>query len=356
LSTFVVVLAGGAGTRFWPSGRRARPKQLLPITGARSMLATTLERCAPLASPERTFVITNRIQLEATRKECPELPAESVVAEPAMRNTAAAIGLAAILVRRRDEDGVMIALPADHHIQPPEAFEACFLAAARRAAEADVLLTIGVRPTGPATGYGYIQSGEQVALVEGHGVHRVASFKEKPDAATAARFLAAGGYFWNAGTFVWRVSVLLEAFATHLPGHYALLEEIDAKLARGEPLGEEDYGRFDNVPIDYGIMEKARNVEVIPASFEWDDVGSWLAFDRLHEADEHGNIVKGTHVGVDTANCIVASKDHLVATVGVEDMIIVHTPDATLVCPKDRAEDVKQIVARLEELGLEDHL
>lgn len=356
LTTFVAVLAGGAGTRFWPSGRRARPKQLLPLTGGRSMLAETLSRCAPLAPPENTWVVTNRLQLEATRRECPELGPEQLVAEPAMRNTAAAIGLAALHARRRDPEGVMVVLPADHVIRPQDAFEACFRAAVRRATEADVLLTIGIQPTGPATGYGYIESGDEVASIDGHVVQRVASFKEKPNAATASEFIATGRYFWNAGTFVWRISTLLNAYQRHLPGHYEVLEAIDAGLDEGHSPDVEVYERFENIPIDMGIMERADNVEVIPALFEWDDVGSWLAVDRLNPRNDEGNVIRGEHAGVDTRNCIVISRNHLVATVGIEDMIVVHTPDATLICPKDRAEEVRDLVKRLADQGGEKYL
>jgi mannose-1-phosphate guanylyltransferase len=318
------------------------------------MLAETLERCAPLAPPNRTFVITNELQLDATRRECPALPPAHVLGEPEMRNTAAAIGLAALHVARIDPEGVMVVLPADHFIEPQDRFVASFQAAARRAAGADVLLTVGVRPTGPATGYGYIEAGEEVARVDGHPVLKAKSFKEKPGAAAAAAFIATGHYFWNAGTFVWRVPTLLEAFRLYLPGHHETLLRIRAGLERGETPRAEDYARFENVPIDMGIMEKARNVEVIPADFRWDDVGSWLAVGRLNPADASGNVARGVHIGIDTQNCIVFGKgDHVVATLGVEDLIIVHTPDATLVCPKSRAEEVRLIVRQLRERGLD---
>jgi mannose-1-phosphate guanylyltransferase len=354
LNTFVTILAGGAGTRFWPAGRRARPKQLLPFTSARSMLAETLARCAPLAPPDHTYVVTNRIQLDATRRECPSLRPEQVLGEPDMRNTAAAIGLAALHVARRDPDGVMVVLPADHFIDPPERFLSCFRAAVRRASEKPVLLTVGIRPTGPATGYGYIEAGEEVGRVDGHPILAVRSFKEKPSAATAAAFLAKGNYFWNAGTFVWHVRTLLDAFRAHLPGHADVLARIDASLAKGEAPRPEDYARFENIPIDMGVMERATNVETTPADFLWDDVGSWLAVDRLNTKDADGNVVRGLHAGIDTHNCIVfGNGDHVVATLGIDDLIVVHTPDATLICPKSRAEEVRQIVKQLEQRGLE---
>jgi mannose-1-phosphate guanylyltransferase len=271
-----------------------------------------------------------------------------------MRNTAAAIGLAALHVKRRDPDGVMIVLPADHFIAPVERFVACYRAAAQRAAEKPVLLTVGIRPTGPATGYGYIEAGEKVATVDGHPVLLVKTFKEKPGAAAAAAFIAKGNYFWNAGTFVWRVPTLIEAFERHLPRHFEILRRIEGCLAKGEEPRPEDYARFENVPIDMGILEKAGNVEVIPADFRWDDVGSWLAVDRLNPRDADGNVARGLHVGIDTHNCIVFGiDDHMVATLGIDDLIVVHTEDATLICPKSRAEDVRQIVKQIEQRGLE---
>lgn len=321
------------------------------------MLSETLERCANLAPPDRTFIVTNSEQVEATRAECSGLPGVQVLAEPMMRNTAAAIGLAAALLARRDPEAVMLVMPADHVIRPREVFEATFDAAATRAAEAGTLITVGIQPTGPATGYGYIEGGDVVTEVRGHPVRKVLSFKEKPDAATAAGFLATGGFFWNSGTFVWKATALMDALEAHLPGHFALLEELGDRLDRGEDISAEDYARFENVPIDIGVMERADNVEVIPGTFEWDDVGSWLAIDRLGRRDPAGNVTRGLHAAVDTENCIViGSEGHVVATVGLRDMIVVHTPDGTLVCPKDRAEEVREVVARLRADGLEEYL
>jgi len=360
VDTHVVIIAGGAGTRFWPAGRRARPKQLLPIAGSRTMLAATLDRCAGLAPPERTWVVTNELQAEATRRECPALPADHIIAEPAMRNTAAAIGIAAAALRRAigpGNDAVMVVMPADHVIRPQDLFERTFRAAIARAAEAPVLLTLGIRPTGPATGYGYIEGGGAVASVDGFAIHRVKSFKEKPDRATAAAFVASGRYWWNSGTFIWRLSTLLDAFRRHLPRHADLIDGIGLRLARGEGVPRAEYERFENVPVDIGILEKSDRVETIPATFEWDDVGSWLAVDRLNPRDAKGNIVRGRHIGIDTHQCIVMGSDHhVIATVGLEDLIIVCTPDATLICPKSRAEEVKKIVEGLAASGGEAYL
>ena len=357
MNLYVVVLAGGAGTRFWPGGRQARPKQLLRIASEKSMLAETIERCSGLAPPSHCYIVTNEIQVEATRAECPQVPPGQIIAEPMMRNTAAAIGLAAVSIHQRDPEGVMAVMPADHVISPRDVFESTFAAAARRAHEAQTLLTVGISPTGPATGYGYIEAGDVVAEVEGHAIRHVESFKEKPDAAAAAAFIATGRYYWNSGTFVWSAAALLDAFERHLPGHHQVLGRIARGFARGDGILADDYARFENVPIDIGVMEKADNAEVIPGAFEWDDVGSWLAIDRLHERDAQGNAVRGDHIAIDTRNCIVfGTPDHLVATLGLQDMIVVHTPDATLICPKHRAEEVKRVVERLREEGREEHL
>jgi len=357
VSIHVVILAGGAGTRFWPAGRHDRPKQLLPIASEHSMLRETLERCAPLAPAERTWIVTNDRQATDTQAEAPELPAAQILAEPHMRNTAAAIALAAARIARVDSDAIMVVLPADHVIRPPELFARTFEAAAQRARDAGTLITIGIEPSGPATGYGYIESGERVAEVEGFEVRSVKSFKEKPDARTAADFLAAGGYFWNAGTFVWSVAAFLDALGEHLPGHQKVLDAMAPELDAGSAPSAELYARFENVPVDIGIMERASNVEVIPAAFDWDDVGSWLALDRLRPRDGNGNVVTGEHVGIDTRDCIVIGRsDHVISTVEVADLIIVSTPDATLVCSKNRAEDVKKIVAELKAKGRDTYL
>jgi len=352
VNTHVVVLAGGAGTRFWPAGRRERPKQLLPVASEKTLLRETLDRCAPLAPPERTWIVANESQVSPTRDQA---EGARVVAEPEMRNTAAAIALAALLIERADGDGVMVVLPADHVIRPEDVFVATFQAAVKRARDADALLTVGIEPTGPATGYGYIESGEDVAEVDGFPVRAVESFKEKPDAATAVGFLEKGGYYWNAGTFVWRASVFREAVRKHLPGHEEVLQAIAKELDAGSEPSAAAYARFENVPVDIGILERAGNVEVVPAGFEWDDVGSWLALDRLRERDADGNVVRGPHVGIETSNCIVIGRPgHVTATLDVEDMIIVCTPDATLVAPKDRAEDVKLLVQELRDRGMDD--
>ena len=355
--THVVVLAGGAGTRFWPAGRRNRPKQLLAFATGKTLLRETLDRCTPLAPAARTWIITNESQVERTRQEAGELAPAQIVAEPGMRNTAAAIALAALLIERAEGDGVMIVQSADHVIRPPELFVRTFEAAAERARDAETLLTVGIEPTGPATGYGYIEAGETVAEVSGFPVRTVKSFKEKPDAPTAVRFLESGNYFWNAGAFVWRVSVLREAIRRHLPGHDEVLTAIGEELDRDGTISAETYSRFENIPVDIGILERADNVEVVPASFEWDDVGSWLALDRLRERDETGNVIRGRHVGIETRNCIVVGRDgHITATLDIEDLIIVTTADATLVAPKDRAEDVKKLVERIREKGWEEFL
>lgn len=348
---YLVVMAGGRGERFWPQSRLARPKHLLPIVGAKPMLTQTLDRLEGLLPRENIFVITNRQQREAVVEILPDLPSQNVVAEPIGRDTAAAVGLAATLVKERDPMGVFAILPADHVIHDRENFQAVLARAFEVAESAPVLVTIGIKPTGPATGYGYIQRGEPLEGAGGKDVFRVKRFVEKPDLDTAREYLASGDYFWNAGMFVWRVSAVDQAFADHAPDLKDGLDELDAGLIAGkalDPLLEEVYPKLKKISIDYAIMEKAENVVTIEASFDWDDVGEWPAVARHFDADAAGNVSRGeTVLEGCSGNIVVSEGDHLVAAVGVDDLIIIHTKEATLVCRKDQAQEIKKVVTRL---------
>lgn len=348
---FLVIMAGGRGERFWPQSRLRRPKHLLPIVGGKPMLTQTVDRLEGVVPTENLFVITNREQREAVLEVVPELPPENVVAEPVGRDTAAAVGLAAMLVGQRDPEGVFGILPADHVIRDAGNFRAVLRRAFAVAEATPVLVTLGIRPTNPATGYGYIQRGEALDPAEGGAVYGVRRFVEKPDLEKAKRYLASGDYFWNAGMFVWRVPVLGEAFAKHEPGLWQGLGRIGGRLANGEPLDAvlaSVYPELKRISIDYAVMEKAENVVTIETSFDWDDVGEWPAVARHFEADTDGNVARGNVVVQDGGNNIIVSEgEHLVAAVGVEDLIIIHTPDATLVCRKDQAQEIKKVVGRL---------
>jgi mannose-1-phosphate guanylyltransferase len=351
-------MAGGSGTRFWPDSRQSRPKQLLTMAGDRSLIQATFDRCRPMVTPERTWVVTNARQAEATRSQLPEVAAAHVLCEPCGRNTAPCVGLAALCVRQQDPDAVMIVTPADHVIQNAAAFgQAVDRAVALIDAEPSRLVLFGVRPSYPATGFGYIEQGE--LLTGGGDGRRVASFREKPDRDTAEQYVASGRFFWNCGIFVWRADTILNALARFEPQMHARLMSLaehvgrpgwDDALARAFP-------QLKSISIDYAVLEKADQLCLLEAPFDWDDVGSWQALARLHGHDSQGNTVVGAHCGVNTTGCIVRSSgEHLIATIGLHDFIVVHTPDATLVAPRNDEESVRQLVDLVRQSGYERYL
>ena len=352
-----VIMAGGAGTRFWPASRKGLPKQLLNLTGRETMIQATVGRLGDLAPAERVLVVTNQRLVDEVRRQLPQLPAASVLGEPCKRDTAPCVGLAAALIQKADADGVMAVMPADHVIGPDQKFQDAMRQAADLVAEDPTrIVTFGIRPTYPAESFGYIQRGESLAP---GGVYRVARFREKPDAATAKEYLASGEFYWNSGIFLWRADTILGALQQREPAMHERL------LAIGEAFGGSDFDavfqrEFEAIQgksIDYAVMEHYDNIVVLEAPFEWDDLGSWGALPRLVEADEQGNAALGRHVLVDSENCIVRTdNDHLVALLGVRDCIVVHTDDATLVARRDDEESVRKIVALLGEKGWEQYL
>ena len=356
-----VIMAGGSGTRFWPRSRRSWPKQLIQITGKETMIQQTVNRLLTDLPAESLMIITNGEQAEAMRKQLPLLKAEQVVAEPCGRDTAACIGLAAFIIRKSDPDGVMAVLSADHLISPPEEMTRCIREGARIASDHAALVTFGIKPTGPRVEYGYIRRGEALTGAKNRGLSafKIAEFKEKPDRAQAEQFMSTGEYYWNSGNFVWRVSDIVEAIRRYLPELYEGLEKIEAALGTPEQdaIMADEYPRLPRISIDYGVMERSPNAAVVEATFEWDDVGSWESIARHYPADEHGNVVTAEHMGIDTGRCIlVGGEGHLLATLGVRDLIIVHTPDATLVCDRSRAPEVKELVNLIGKAGLHAYL
>jgi mannose-1-phosphate guanylyltransferase len=350
-----VVMAGGSGTRFWPKSRRNRPKQLLRLFGDATMLQQTIARIATLVPAERTLVITGADQAESTRAQLPELPAENVVAEPCSRDTAPCVGLAALLVARKDPHGTMIVMPADHVIQPAEAFLRTVRAAVG-VVESDptALVTFGIKPTRPETGYGFIERGETLGDVEGVAVHRVQQFREKPDRTTAERFLADGRFAWNSGIFVWRAQAILDALRRHRPTLAAALERVGLALGTHNEAATiaREYPQMEKVPIDKAVMEKAANVRVLEVVYDWSDVGDWRALASLVPPDTHGNTIQGDVHAVETRNSIIVSDDGgLIATLGVEDLVIVQSGGATLVARKDRLDQLKALVEGLAQAG-----
>jgi mannose-1-phosphate guanylyltransferase len=347
-NAWAVIMAGGSGTRFWPASRRQRPKQLLPLAPGddRSLLRATLERIAPLVPVERVLVVTSAALAEATAAELPELPRENLLAEPSGRNTAPCVGWAASHVRRRDPSGVLVVLPADHHIGMPDAY----LAVLRRgldAASHGAVVTVGIEPTRPETGYGYLEVGEAV----GEQIHRARRFVEKPNRQRAEQFLAAGNFLWNSGVFFFRADTILDAIAAHLPGLGQQLRAYDVAAASGNEaaLVAKTYDTLPSISIDHGVMEKVDEVLVVPGSFGWNDLGSWTTSWELAEHDAHGNALPNDAVVVDArGNFASVAPGKVVALVGVHDLVVVDTEDALLILPRSRAQDVRAVVDALK--------
>ena len=348
---YAVIMAGGSGTRFWPASRAGRPKQFLPISGERPMIVETYRRMEGLVPPERVLVVTAASQAELVRRALPELPPENVLSEPEARNTAPCVALAAFEVARRDPDAVQAVLAADHVIEPADSFRATLAAAADEAARADCLITFGVKPAFPATGYGYVETGAELEPSNGIPVHAVARFVEKPDRARAEEFVASGRFFWNSGIFVWSTSSILAAVERFMPEAWEGLRSVQA----GADLAAV-YAGLPAQPIDVAVMERADNVRMLPIDYTWNDVGSWAALAELTPADEEGNhpvLSDGARlVAEDASGCLAyAEGGRVIALVGVRDLVVVQAGDATLVCPRDRAQDVKRIVERLKRDG-----
>ena len=347
---YAVILAGGRGERFWPWSRKDRPKQLLPITGAGTMLEETVERILPLIPQERILLITGKELGELIARECPGLGDSRIVAEPKSRNTAAAIGLAAITLREEDPQAIMAVLSADHQITPREQFLKALTMAAQCVEKEDWLVTFGIPPTRPETGYGYIELGPRLSRDEGGAIYKVKEFKEKPDRVVAQQFYVDREHLWNSGMFVWRVDTILKAMSMHMPRLSEGLEKV-AAIPRGperEKAAEELYDRIDAVSIDYGIMEKADNVVVVQGDFRWDDVGTWSALGRIHKPDKNGIVSIGEALAVDSFDCILAGEgEGCIAALGVSDLIVVRTPECVLVAHASRAQDVRQLVEKI---------
>jgi mannose-1-phosphate guanylyltransferase len=351
-----VIMAGGSGTRFWPASRASRPKQFLPLFGDETLLQATVRRVADWIDSDRTWVVTNQAHAAETSRELPAVPASNIVREPCGRNTAPCIGLAAMLIAERDPNGVMLVMPADHRIERADLFRQAVERAVALVEREPALVLFGVRPSYPSVSFGYLERG---AALPGDpsGAFRVASFREKPDRAKAEEFVATGRFFWNSGIFVWSAATILEALRQFEPAVHDGLARLRPHLGSGDwdsALATE-FPKIKAISIDYGVLERADQVMMIEAPFDWDDVGSWQALGRQSEQSaDDGNSVQGLFCGVDSQGCIVRTTgDHLVATIGMSDCIIVHTPDATLVARKDDEESIRRLVQALRDRGYE---
>lgn len=338
-----VIMAGGRGTRFWPASRVDKAKQFLSVTGGDSLLAQTRARLEGLIADENCWVVTGADQVELVAECLPQLPRENILAEPVGRNTAPCCAFAALEIEKRAPDAIQLVLPADHVIEPPESFRQSCRVAARAAEEPGVLVTLGIQPTFPATGYGYIECGASIEASKPDSLHKVERFVEKPDEARAKQFLETGAFLWNAGIFLWSTRSILDAFEKYAPEILLPLKQNGAQAA---------YAGLPSAPIDIAILEKAKNVRVLPIDYRWNDVGSWSALPEVLDADKDGHVLGGNAqlVQVDSKNCIAYGEDaETIALIGVEDLIVVRSGNATLICPRDRAQDVRKIVDKLKQ-------
>ncbi len=357
-----VIMAGGFGTRFWPLSRSTTPKQLLDFGGGRTMIQQALDRLAGLVPPERTLVITNRQLVGPIREQLPELPAANIVGEPCKRDTAPCVGLAAHLVGMNDSDPTMLVMPADHLIQPVEKFRSAISQATELVeGQSGRIVTFGIRPTFAAETFGYIERGQPIPGKNGDQApaFQVLRFREKPQRPQAEEFLAAGTFYWNSGIFVWKARTILTALQSHEPAMAQRLAAIGKALGtlKHDETLEREFTAIVGKSIDFAVMEKHRDVAVIEAPFQWDDVGSWQSLPRSLGADADGNTIVGKHLGIRTAGCIVRTTDnHLVVTLGMKDCIVVHTEGATLVASKHDEEAIREVVKELQTRGWREYL
>lgn len=362
-----IIMAGGSGTRFWPASRKAKPKQLLALSGSRTMIQATCDRLNSCVPSERISVITATHLVDPIAEQLPELRKEMVIGEPCRRDTAPCVGLAAALVAAEDPDGVMLVCPSDHVILKHDEFaDAVRRGEAVIAEHPDAIITFGIRPSYPAESFGYIQQGAQLPGHQspghqspGHEAFSVECFREKPDRETAEKYVAEGNFLWNSGIFLWKAKTILDALAKHEPAMHEHLLNIAKAIGTDsfDEVLETEFTAIDGKSIDYAVMERHDNVVVIEAPFDWDDVGSWQAVSRLQPLDAAGNAVTGSHIGIDSKNCIIQGEPgHTIVTIDTEDLIIVQTGDATLVAPRASEERVREAVAELDRRGMQDKM
>ncbi len=355
---YAVIMAGGRGERFWPLSTSKRPKQLLALVGDKPLISQAVDRLEGLVPPENVFVVTNADLVGATQAAAPQLPPENVVGEPMGRDTAAAVACGGALVKARDENGVFAVLTADQVMGDLDVFLATLKGGMDLAEQDDILVTIGIQPSYPATGFGYIESGDGFATAEGIEFRKADRFVEKPDEETAANYLETGRFFWNSGMFIWSVPSLEKAFASHCPEMCTLMNSLTGYAREGTIVEGMDatYPGLKKISVDYALMEKADNIVMACGTFAWDDVGSWPALESHFPQDATGNTRIGSVESLDASGNIIMSEDRLTAVIGVNDLVVVQAEGVTLVCPKDRAQDIKKMVVALREKGIYDEV
>ena len=351
-----LIMAGGRGERFWPKSRRSLPKQFLEITDdGKTMIQLTVERILPLVNMEDIFIATNKDYKKLVLKQLPEIPEENILCEPIGRNTAPCIGLGAMHIASKYEDALMLVLPSDHQIKFNKMYLTTLKDACQVAEKGENLVTIGIMPDYPETGYGYIKFNTHE--MEGRA-YKVERFVEKPSLEVAKEYLATEEYLWNSGMFIWKVSSILKNMEKLMPETYAGLERIKSAIGTDnqEVALEQEFVKMEGQSIDYGVMEKAKNIYILPGMFGWDDVGSWLALERIKKTNEFGNVVDGNIITIDTQNCIIQGNKKLIATVGMKDMIVVDTEDAMLICAKDSTVNIKKVLENLKICNRDEYL
>lgn len=356
---YAVIMAGGIGERFWPRSRKKLPKQLLSLTDdGRTMIQKTFDRIADIVKEENVYVVTNSDCAPMIREQLDAIPEKNILVEPFGKNTAPCIGLAAVHIAKKDPEGVMMILPSDHLIKNDTLFLDTLKSAVKMAEIGDNLVTMGITPSYAETGYGYINFEEKVNEIQGGSVYKVKKFVEKPDRTKAESYLKSGKYLWNSGMFVWKTSTILKNMEQYMPELYKGLMKIADSINtdREDEVLNEEYNKFKSISIDYGIMEHAKHIYTIPGNFGWDDVGSWTALERINLSDEEGNIIRGNIVSVDTKKCIIQGNDKLIATIGVENLVVVDTDDATLICTKEKCQEIKTLLKEMRELNKESYL
>jgi mannose-1-phosphate guanylyltransferase len=344
----IVIMAGGKGERLWPLSREGKPKQLLSLGGEKTLLRKTFERVQPLVLPQQIYVVTGSDISEQVRKELPELPKENILVEPFPKNTAPCIGYAATVIAQKNPQAIMVVLPADHSIADEEGFRrALRFGFASLEQHPEFLITLGIVPDHAETGYGYIAPEQPICGRDGFSLRKVKAFHEKPDAKKAKKYIQEG-YFWNSGMFLWRVDVILREFGAYLPLMHEHLLALNSTLNRDRNAVTDFYKNVEAISIDYGIMEKAKDVAVIPASFGWSDIGSWDSIGKILPHDAAGNTVQGDVVSYESANNVVWATEKKLMLIGVEDMVVVEGEEAILVCPRERSQDVSTFLKKMK--------
>ncbi len=356
---YALIMAGGGGTRLWPLSRKGRPKQMLPLVEERTMFEIAVERLEPLLPPERILVVTGRDHVDQLRTTVPHLPPENLIIEPFGQDTGPAVGLGTAHIRQRDPEAVIAVLTADQHIAHKEKFRRV-LAAGSELAQQGHIVTLGISPSFPSTGFGYIKRGEPLAMIDGFQAYHSAGFTEKPDAETAIHFMATGLYSWNSGMFIWRADQILGELQRQQPEMADILAQIEQAIGRDDYQDTLDrlWPQVKRISVDFAIMENAENVAVIPIDIGWSDVGSWATLFEVLDSDLNGNVSRGKvqgHVKIDTRETLIVS-DRMVVTIGIADIVIVDTEDVLLVCHRDRSQDVREVVQQLKAAGDEAHL